>query len=43
MSKCCLYLDQNIRDDDQERPEEIEEEPMFNRLDVRADGEAGGH
>ena len=40
MSKCCLYLDQNIRDDDQEGPEEIEEKPMLNGFDIRTDREA---
>ena len=36
------YLDDDIWDDDQERPEEVEKEPEFYRLDVQCDWEAGG-
>jgi len=36
-------LKHNVRDDYQERPGQVEEEPVLYRFDVRSDREALGH
>ena len=35
----CFYLEENISDNYQERPEEVEEEPLLNGFDVKGDRE----
>ena len=35
----CFYLEENISDNYQERPEEVEEEPLLNGFDIKGDRE----
>ena len=34
-----FYLEENIKDNYQERPEEVEEEPLLNGFDIKGDRE----